>query len=112
MNAGIPGVGISGLFYVISALWMPVRELAAGVRGGSTPSSRAMVLRQCALAAGILLAMGGTAYLIGLGMARAFPQAPISTPTTAALIAGPLSLIAVYMTVHLVRIILGMRQRR
>ncbi len=27
MNVGLPGVGISGLFYFFCALWMPLREI-------------------------------------------------------------------------------------
>jgi hypothetical protein len=30
MNPGMPGVGISGLFYVLMVLYMPLRQLAVG----------------------------------------------------------------------------------
>ncbi len=46
MTVGIPRAGIGGLFYLASALWMPVQESWNAVRGKSTPKRRALVARQ------------------------------------------------------------------
>ena len=35
MFAGLPGIGVGTLFYVLTALWMPFREIAFLVRGES-----------------------------------------------------------------------------
>ncbi|MFC1709819.1 hypothetical protein ACFL2J_07190 [Candidatus Omnitrophota bacterium] len=36
MIAGVPGIGISGLFYLLSAFFMPFFELSATLRGRSS----------------------------------------------------------------------------
>ena len=36
MFAGLPGIGVGTLFYVLTALWMPFRELAFLARGESS----------------------------------------------------------------------------
>jgi len=64
MNAGLPGTGIGGLFYVLSALWMPVAALVRMVRGGR-PSNWKLAVSQFAMALGILGAFGVIAALIG-----------------------------------------------
>ena len=64
MTAGLPGVGIGGIFYLVSALLMPVRSLAAVVRGRPDEARWPIALRQAALAGGIL----GAIWLTGLGL--------------------------------------------
>lgn len=112
MTAGIPGVGISGLFYILSALWMPLRELLTGRRRGSTGAARALVVRQTMLAVGILAAMSLTAWLMGRGLTMAFPNLPARTPTAAAWLVAPLSLAGVYLTLLIVRFVLDLRGGR
>ena len=36
MFAGLPGIGVGTLFYVLIAMWMPLRELPAIVQGRSS----------------------------------------------------------------------------
>jgi hypothetical protein len=36
MFAGLPGIGVGSLFYVLAALWMPVHEMGRVVRGTSS----------------------------------------------------------------------------
>ena len=60
MNAGLPGTGLGGVFYLLLALLMPVRELYLTVRGRSSRERWALVLRQFALACGILAALFAT----------------------------------------------------
>ena len=59
-NAGLPGTGLGGLFYVLLALWMPVAELRATLRGRSSPARWRAVGAQFALACGIIAAVAGT----------------------------------------------------
>jgi hypothetical protein len=74
MTVGIPGAGIGGLFYILSALAAPLRELAALARrdASASPESRAasrvrrrLALRQGAIAVGILAALWATGTLLG-----------------------------------------------
>ena len=64
MTVGLPGVGLGGIFYLVSALLMPVREAARLGRGGDG-SRRWLVVRQLAMAAAILVAMWATGWLLG-----------------------------------------------
>jgi hypothetical protein len=64
MIAGLPGTGISGLFYLLSAFWMPIAELVRTLRGRGRQSNWKLVFSQFALATGILAALGGTGALI------------------------------------------------
>jgi hypothetical protein len=86
VNVGLPGVGLGGIFYLLSALLMPVHALVQKARGG-TSRRAAFVLRQTALALGIGGALWLTGWLLGLLLAGVSPAAvaglrPI--PTTAA----------------------------
>lgn len=64
MNAGLPGTGIGGLFYMLSALWMPVAALIRMARGSERPSNWKLVVSQFGLAAGIFAAFGVIIALI------------------------------------------------
>ena len=57
MAAGLPGVGIGGLFYLASALAMPVRQLARRLRGDRSGASWPVVARQAGMAVAILEAV-------------------------------------------------------
>jgi hypothetical protein len=58
MNPGLPGLGIGGLFYLVSALLMPVWALVRSVRG--EPARWGLAWRQAAMAAAILTSMALT----------------------------------------------------
>lgn len=67
MTAGLPGTGIGGVFYLLSALFMPLVELFLTLRGKSSIARWLLVIRQLVMAAGILggmWVMGATAGLI------------------------------------------------
>jgi hypothetical protein len=66
VTVGIPGSGIGGLFYLLSALLIPVRELARRVRGhpGTVPTR--FVLRHAGLVAGIVAGLWLTGRLLAL----------------------------------------------
>lgn len=55
MFAGLPGVGVGTLFYVLMALWMPVRELPRVVRGTSSVATWRLILVQLFYSAGIVV---------------------------------------------------------
>jgi hypothetical protein len=66
MTAGLPGTGIGGLFYLISALLMPFREAFRLVIGRSNPERRQMALQQGGMALTILGAVWVTGLILGL----------------------------------------------
>jgi hypothetical protein len=75
MTVGIPGVGFGGIFYLIGALVMPIREAVKTVRGESNVERWAVVATQWSLAAGILVALWGTGWVLG----HVLPAAVIAT---------------------------------
>src|SRR5918997_136433 len=54
MFAGLPGIGVGTLFYVLTALWMPFRELMAMRRGESTLARWRLVVMQFCFALTII----------------------------------------------------------
>jgi hypothetical protein len=75
MTVGLPGVGIGGIFYLVSALLMPVRALVAMLRGRAHEARWPMALRQAALAGGILGALWLTGLGLGWVIAHLMPEA-------------------------------------
>lgn len=67
MTAGLPGTGIGGLFYLLSALLMPLRELWLVLRTGGSHQPRPLAWRQACMAAAIVL----VTWLTGEGLMRA-----------------------------------------
>lgn len=64
MSVGLPGSGIGGVFYLLSALWMPVTGAHRSMRG--RPSKARVVAQQSIMAALILLALWGTGVAIDI----------------------------------------------
>lgn len=74
MTPGIPGTGIGGLFYILSALFMPVAEIFNRFTNRGTSSSSRLILAQFSIAVGILLALAVTAWFI-------LPEPVVAPPT-------------------------------
>lgn len=66
MSAGLPGIGIGGLFFVGCALLMPLVEASRLVRGLSDPVSRKLAVRQAGIALAILAGIGVVCWVLGL----------------------------------------------
>ena len=64
MNVGLPGTGIGGLFYVLTAFLMPLLELGRTLRGRSSLQRWQRVGTQTGLAAGILAGLWLTAQAL------------------------------------------------
>ena len=64
MNAGLPGIGISGVFYILSALAMPLAEVGRVVTGRPRRSPWASVLTHWAIAVGMVAAIYGSGRLL------------------------------------------------
>jgi hypothetical protein len=56
MSAGLPGLGLGGLFFVICALLAPFVELARTLRGRSSAAAWAQTMRQFSLALAMVVA--------------------------------------------------------
>ena len=63
MNPGLPGTGIGGLFYIFSALLMPICEARRRWQG-DVPRRGALVARQFAIAVGVVAAMSGVFWAL------------------------------------------------
>jgi tetratricopeptide (TPR) repeat protein len=64
VTVGIPGAGIGGLFYLLSALWMPFREAWRILQGDSSSKSRRTVKRQVSIAVAVIVSMSVTVWLL------------------------------------------------
>jgi hypothetical protein len=68
VTVGVPGTGIGGLFYLAAALWLPIRSL---FRLGRARANWGVVLRNLALALGVLAGIWATGLLLGWMLAPA-----------------------------------------
>lgn len=66
MAAGVPGVGIAAIFFVLAALWAVGAEVALTLRGRSSLARWRVVGRQAGIAAGVVAA----AVLTSVGLDR------------------------------------------
>jgi hypothetical protein len=69
MSVGLPGSGIGGVFYLLSAICMPLHSAQRSVRGKRT--RWALMLKQTTLAVLIIGALWGTGYAIDLVLSGA-----------------------------------------
>jgi hypothetical protein len=69
MFAGLPGMGVGTLFYVLIALWMPVHELVRTAKGDSSLERWRVVGVQFSFAVGIIVSitLAGEVLAILLG---------------------------------------------
>jgi hypothetical protein len=83
MTAGLPGVGIGGMFYLVSALLMPFRSLVATFAGRDArwPLAR----RQALIALGVLGSIWATGWVIGWLIALFSPDPVAGTLSTSVL---------------------------
>lgn len=68
MSAGLPGLGLGGLFFIFSALLAPVPELGRTLRGRSGLAAWRVIGRQFAQAAAMIAAIDLTIRLAYVGL--------------------------------------------
>lgn len=97
-NAGLPGTGLGGLFYLLLAFWMPLAELPRTLRGQSSRARWQRIGTQFALACGIVAAVSSTAaaYVTFAGSQTRFG---LPVPM---LVLAPLAVAAVLLSVLVV----------
>jgi hypothetical protein len=114
MAAGIPGSGIGGFFYLLSAMLMPVKESVAIYRKTSSRASRKTVKRQVLNSVGVL----GGVWLTGWFISKSIITVSASLHPGQArvlnfmswsnLVCGMVTLLAVFIFVQ----ILSLTQRK
>ncbi len=70
MIAGIPGIGIGGIFYFLCVAFMPFKELGNTIRGKTSKYRWNMVAQQAALLCGIMAGFWGTGLILGIMIHR------------------------------------------
>jgi hypothetical protein len=126
MFAGLPGIGVGTLFYVLTALWMPVRECVRLVKGESSLERWRLIGVQFCFAVTIIasVALADRALMMMLGadapesvnparllneeLAVRAPQSILAAPITASL----LLLGGVLLTIELMRLLRMLPQRQ
>lgn len=68
MSAGLPGLGLGGLFFILSALAAPFPELWRTARGRSSRAAWRGILRQLAQALTMIVAVDLILRLAGTGL--------------------------------------------
>jgi hypothetical protein len=92
VSAGLPGLGLGGLFFIFSALLAPFRQLLRTFRGRNRPGDWAMIGRQFAQATVMVAAIDLALRLAYLGIAAAgIGNAPSAVSATVI----PLTLIGI-----------------
>ena len=117
MTAGVPGSGIGGTFYLLSALLMPVKESVAICRRTSSRASRMVVVRQIINAAGVMSGVWLTGWFIARSIrtvsASVHPgqQRVLHFMSWSNLICGMVTLLSVFLLVQLLSIIIRIGDR-
>jgi hypothetical protein len=104
MSAGLPGAGISGVFYLGSALLMPAVEMGRTIRGRSSLAAWRLVIRQFAVSCAILAGIWTTGWLLGLAAFRpvASGEAAAAAATTPQVVGESAMVLSVVTLVVLV----------
>lgn len=116
MNPGLPGTGIGGLFYILSALLMPICEVRRRWRGDATRRGT-LVARQFTIAVGVVAAMTGvfwtldTVFMLDQMVADKEPSTWSLPLRVSALLATSCVLATVLGAVHFARLCLRLLPR-
>jgi MFS family permease len=110
MNAGLPGTGISGAFYLLSALWMPFHELYKTLRNKSQPQRMRLILIQSGIALGIIAGIWLAGWLLGelLVKINAWLALKHGTPAPApSTLPNVIKVTLVFLTIGLLAVVVG-----
>ena len=98
-NAGLPGTGLGGLFYLLLAFWMPVAELVATVRGRSSLERWRLVGAQFALACAIAASVAASMVAYNHVAAPRLAVAGLGVPAPLASVVIAVVVLALLVTV-------------
>jgi len=119
MFAGLPGIGVGTLFYVLMAFWMPVREIPRVLQGTSSVGTWKMIVRQMFYAVSIIVTVmfAERVLMALLGVSDVKPFSPatwlhseLGTHASGSILAAPimasvLLLSTVLICVELLRVV-------
>ena len=108
MNAGLPGIGISGVFYIVSALLMPFTEAVRALRGKSRRRPWRAVFTHWVIAASMVAAMYGTGRILTLVL-RATGHRVAASDLWSSVIVALMPFVIVLGAVQLVTVLRGRR---
>jgi hypothetical protein len=112
MTAGVPGSGIGGSFYLLSALLMPVKESVAICRKTSSRASRKAVSRQVLNAVGVLTGVWLTGWFISRSISTVMTslhpeqQRIITVMSWSSLVCSLVTLLAVFLILQVLSVFL------
>ncbi|MEI7999204.1 MAG: hypothetical protein WCH62_06845 [Candidatus Omnitrophota bacterium] len=117
MVAGIPGTGIGGIFYLISALCMPLREITKVARGKSSIRRWKFIMMQLGLASGVICGFWITGWVLTMVLPHQTHKIFTSLSTANVLKIKPIVvsitvLIVVLLTAEFLGLILPKRRLR
>ncbi len=114
MTVGVPGTGIGGMFYLVSALVMPLRQAYRSLRRRPSSGKWRVIAGQTAMAGAILAAIWVTGWLLGIAITASAAIVrpphllagahPGTVLRTAALVLSVATLAAVLLGVELLRL--------
>jgi len=64
MTVGLPGTGIGGIFYLLLAVWMPIRESARTLKGRTSLRRWGFITLQLLFVVGVVAAMWSELWLL------------------------------------------------
>jgi hypothetical protein len=116
MAAGLPGTGIGGLFFILSAFFMVIAETVNTVRGRSSLARWRIVARHAGVAAAMVAAVTATIWILhGLLFPAAKPESTGSSNSSGQLVPfAPVlitmaALALVLLTAKIAQLLLGGR---
>jgi len=126
MFAGLPGIGVGTLFYVLMAFWMPVRELPRVIQGTSSLATWKIIVRQMFYAVSIIVTVmfAERVLLALLGVSQVKPFSPatwlhgeLGMHASGSILAAPimasiLLLSSVLIAVELLRVVTAAMSQR
>ena len=126
MFAGLPGIGVGTLFYVLMALWMPLWEIPRVIRRTSSLARWRLIAQQLFHASGIIVTVMFAERLLLwiLGQSKVAPFSPaallhaeLGARASASILAAPIAasillLAGLLVAVELLRLVLKYAQPR
>jgi hypothetical protein len=109
MNAGLPGTGIGGIFYLLSALWMPFHELYKTFRNKRQPQRMRLIVVQSGIALGIIAGIWLTGWLLGelMMMHAKLAFKPGAAATTISSVPNAIKVTMIFLTIGLLAVVVG-----
>lgn len=110
MNAGLPGTGIGGVFYLLSALWMPFHEIHKTLGKKNQPQRTRLILVQVSLALGIIAGIWFTGWLLGelLVLTREWLSSkPDGVVAATGVLPNVIKMTMVFLTIGLLLMVVG-----